>query len=329
MMMRTGLVSLILGLHWCVCQQPFYLLSTAPSSVAINRDNGEVFIAAGTQLLRLNNTLHLLETVTVSGELVRIALSPDGSELVGCLGGETRTCVVYSTSDLTGGAIAVVENAHYTAENGIAIITTPDSFYLGSEGGVGQGSIFNDNIFLVQYNYTANLIRSTGIDRYRVDSGAFIRHFYGGVSRNGYVYHIVADRGIDEAIRVLRVCDCARQLCSTTEFQALYELTLECRSSVAHTTRVCGVDLVETFGDQTGPLVVVTRCEEEGEGGLGGSRNRVCAFRLSDIDNDMDAFYDGCRAGFLSNFQLPWGVPTPCSSFRVSMIYKNYLWFLI
>ena len=146
----------MLGLQWCICQQSSFLFTAAPSSVAINRDNGEVFIAAGSQLLRLNNTLHLLETVTVSGELVRIAVSPDGSKLVGCLGGETRTCVVYDTSDLTGGAIAVVEDAHYTAENGIAIITTPDSFYLGSEGDVERGSIFNDNIFLAQYNYTAN-----------------------------------------------------------------------------------------------------------------------------------------------------------------------------
>ena len=315
---RAGLILLTLGLQWCVCQRPSYLLNTAPSSVTVNSDNGEVFISAGSQLLRLNNTLHLLETISVSGELVRIAVSPDGRRLVGCLGGETRTCVIYDTGDLTGGEIAVVEDAHYTVENGLAIILTPNSFYLGSEGGVERGLIF-----LAQYNYTAGLVRSSGTDRYRVDSGAFIRHFYGGVSRNGYVYYFVADRG--EAIRVLRVCDCVRQPCSTTEFQALYELILECRSSADETTRVCSIDLVESFGDQTGPLVVVTRCEEEVEGGLGGSRNRVCAFHLSDIDNDMDAFYDGCRAGSPTNFQLPWGVSTPCSSFRVSMIYKNYL----
>ena len=114
------------------------------------------------------------------------------------------------------------------------------------------------------------------------------------------------------------MCDCARQLCSTTEFQALYELTLECRSSADETTRVCGVDLVESFGDQTGPLVVVTRCEEEVEGGIGGLRNRACAFRLSDIDGDMDAFYNGCRAGTPANFQLPWGFSTPCSALSVS-----------
>ena len=113
MIIRIGLVSLILSLQWCICQQPSFLFTAAQSSVAVNRDNGEVLVAAGSQVLRLNNTLHLLETVSVSGELVRIALSPDGSKLVGCLGGETRVCVVYSTSDWTGGEIAVVENVHY------------------------------------------------------------------------------------------------------------------------------------------------------------------------------------------------------------------------
>ena len=55
----------------------------------------EVFVAAGTQLVRLSRDLELLETVVVEGELVRIALSPDGGRLVGCLGGDTRTCLMY------------------------------------------------------------------------------------------------------------------------------------------------------------------------------------------------------------------------------------------
>ena len=311
--LAVGVFILVWLLQLCACQQSSYPLDTAPSSVAVNRDNGEVFIAAGSQLLRLSNTLELLETVSTSGELVQIALSPDGSRLVGCLSGETRTCFVYNTSNLIGGAIAMVEDAHYRTENGLALITTADSFYLGSEGDRGDDLVPRNSIFLAQYDYAANLTRSSE-NRYRVNANAFIRLFYGGVSRNGYVYYFVADRGTN-GIRVLRVCDCERQPCSTTEFQALYELILECRSSADVTTRVCGVDLVESFGDQTGPLVVVTRCEEENENEEGGTRNRVCAFSLSDIDNDMDAFYNGCRTG---NFQLPWGVSTPCSALSVS-----------
>ena len=291
-------------------QLPSFSLDEAPSSVAVNSLNGEVFVAAGTQLVRLSRDLELLETVVVEGELVRIALSLDGGRLVGCLGGDTRTCLVYDTSNLTSGPSATVENAHYNPENGLAIVATTDAFYLGSEGGLGLG---NDNMFLAQYNYTSEVVRTTGTVRYRVQNTNFIRQFYGGVSCNNYVYYFVADRGSDDSIRVLRVCDCARHPC-TSEFEALYELTLECRASATDNTRVCGVDLVESFAGQTGPLVVVTRCEEDGSQ----PRNRACAFKLSDIDGDMDTYFTGCRTGVRSESYLPWDVARSCSQFTVS-----------
>ena len=74
---------------------------------------------------------------------------------------------------------------------------------------------------------------------------------------------------------------------------------MECRSSATDGIRVCGVDLVESFAGQTGPLVVVTRCDE------GRRRNRVCAFKLDDIDGDMDAFFTGCVTGVHSESDLP------------------------
>ena len=91
--LESGFILLSIA-QLCLCQLPSYSLDTPPSSVAVNRDNGEVFIVAGTQLLRLSSDLDLQESVAVSGELVRIALSPDGGRLVGCLGGESRTCLV-------------------------------------------------------------------------------------------------------------------------------------------------------------------------------------------------------------------------------------------
>ena len=296
---------LLCVLQWSIGQLASYSLDEAPSSVAVNSENGEVFVATSSQLLRLSRGLDLLETANVSGELVRMALSPDGSRLVGCLGGDSRTCLVYDTSDLSSGPTATVENAHYNPENGLAIVTTVDGFYLGSEGSIVQQG--NDNIFLGQYNYTSDVVRSTaGTLLYRVENDDFIRQFYGGVSRNDYVYFFVADhRTTSDNIRVLRVCDCAREPC-TSEFEALYELTLECRSSAVDVTRVCGVDLVESFGDQTGPLVVVTRCEN------GGARNRACAFRLADIDRDMDAYFNGCMDGSHSDSELPWQGSRSC-----------------
>ena len=292
-----------------------FSLIEAPSSVAVSSENGEVFIAAGTRLLRLSRDLDLLETAEVGGELARISLSPDGGRLVGCLAGDTRTCLVYDTSSLSGGATATVENAHYNQENGLAIVTTTDSFYLGSEGGTGLIQA-NDNIFLAQYNYTSETVRTTGSARYRVQFNNFVRQFHGGVSWNGYIYYFVADRGSDNALRVLRVCDCAREgACTTDEFRALYEMIIECRSSATDNTRVCGVDLVESFAGQAGPLVVVTRCEN---GGIQ-NRNRACAFRLADIDSDMNAYLTGCRSGGEhSESDLVWETSRSCSQFTVS-----------
>ena len=310
-------VLLLLSVHISLCQSS-YPLQAAPSSVAVNTENGEVFIAAGSQLLRLNNSLHLLENVTVSGggELVVIALSPDGSRLVGCLGGDSRTCLVYDSQNLTSGETATVSNAHYNPENGLAIITTDESFYLGSEGGVEGAVGTNDNIFLAQYNYTSSTVRTTGDMRFRVDTTSLIWYFYGGVSRNGYVYYFVADEN-PTAVRVLRVCECVRETCSS-EFNALYEMAVVCRGA-SETTRVCGVDLLESFADQNGPLVVMTQCDD---GAVNQRRNRACVFLLSDIDDRMDTFYNNCRDSPLlriPSFQLPWETSRSCSVFNVSV----------
>ena len=254
--------------------------------------------------------LEPLENVTVSGggELVRLALSPDGSTLVGCLGGDSRTCLVYDSEDLSSGPSARVDNAHYNSENGLAIIAMNDSFYLGSEGAFEGGG--NDNIYLAQYNYSSDTVRTTGGGRYRVDRADFVRYFYGGIGRNGYVYYFVADPD-PSSVRVLRVCDCARTTCSS-QFEALYEQVLQCTWSAA-TTRVCGVHLLESFAGLAGPLVVVTQCDS-------GTRNRACAFLLSDIDGDMDAYYDECRDGNNPNSGAPWDVSRQCSEFNVSVI---------
>ena len=89
-------------------------------------------------------------------------------------------------------------------------------------------------------------------------------------------------------------------------------MIIECRSSATVNTRVCGVDLVESFAGQAGPLVVVTRCED------GGDRNRACAFRLADNDGDMDAYLTGCRSGGEhSESSLPWETSRSCSQFTV------------
>ena len=303
-------VLLLLSVQICFCQ-PSYPLPAAPSSVEVNKDNGEVFVAAGSQLLRLNNSLYLLENVTVSGggELVVIALSPDGSRLVGCLGGDARTCLVYDSQKLTSGETATVNNAHYNPENGLAIVTTDESFYLGSEGTIQGEETGNRNIFLAQYNYTSATVRTTGDTRFRVTaSNIFNRHFYGGVARNGYVYYIVSD--FPGNIRVLRVCDCAQETCSS-EFDALYETLVNCIGPQAsETIRVCDLDFVEMSDNL---MILMTECDD----GTVSSFLRTCEFYLSDIENYMETFYFTCRDSDPFESQLVWNPSQSCSGFNV------------
>ena len=80
-----------------------------------------------------------------------------------------------------------------------------------------------------------------------------------------------------------------------------------------YSARICGVDLVESFGDKTGLLVVVSWCDD----GDVKARNRVCAYKLSDIDNNMDDYYTQCMGGSISNTFLPWSYTRSCSEFSV------------
>ena len=303
----------------CSWSQPSFSLPASPSSVAVSSDSEEVFVAAGAQLLRLDGQLRLLENVTVSGELLRIALSSGGGRLVGCLGGSSRTCLVFNSSSLASGATATVSGARYLTENGVAVIAVDHSFYLGSEGAV---SASNNRIQLGQYQYTAENTPVRARE-YIVDTGggnSFDRLFYGGFARNGYVYYFVADQaGAENGIRVLRVCDCVCDCesgsYSRSSFEALYELTLRCGSGSSSATEVCGVTLLETFADRDEPVVVVTQCEVS-------IRNRVCGYLLSDIDSNMNTFYNQCRDNALPQIDLPWeSVQRLCTSFSVSCDY--------
>ena len=147
-----------------------------------------------------------------------------------------------------------------------------------------------------------------------MDSAGFVRYFYGGI---GYVYYFVADQD-PNAIRVLRVCGFGRETC-TSEFAALYEEVLTCHGSTTVTTGVCGVHLLESFAGQTGPLVVVTQCDD----GAGDTRNRACAFLLSDIDQDMDNIYARCQSRMRSDTDLPWNRPRLCVQFNVRLCFSS------
>ena len=291
----------------CSGQQSFSL-PTSPSGVAVRSGSGEVFVATGSRLLRLDRQLGLVEEAVVSGNLLRIALSPDGGRLVGCLAGGLKTCLVFNTSNL---AVATVNDAAYEDENGIAIIATNHSFYLGSEGAPTTG---DDVIVLSQYQYTAGAVR-TGM--YQIDANNFNRLFYGGFTRNGFIYYFVADRN-PSSIRVLRACDCESGSCTSNIFLALYELELQCDGTAAITTKVCGVTILDTFADLQEPVVIITQCES----GVQASRNRVCGYRLSEIDRQIHNTYMDCRNMMTLTNTIPWHAVSPsCSEFNVIVIY--------
>ena len=186
------------------------------------------------------------------------------------------------------------------------MIAIGDSFYLGSEGAAGMQG--NDRILLTQYQYTSETIHTT---EYSIETADFDRHFYGGFTMNmdGYVYFLVADQA-PTAIRVVRVCDYAREPCSS-QLQAVVEMTLICNASTGATTRVCGVHLLESFADINVPIVVVTLCDTES------THNRAYAFWIEDIEDEILRLVYSCNVVAAHNNELPWNISRPCSQFYV------------
>lgn len=296
-----NLFLLLLTINLCSGQQQFFLPAPS-SSVAVNSNSGEVFVAVIDVVWRLDRHLEVVEPeYHVGGELLKIVLSPDGGRLLGCVA--EGACLTFDSSSLESGH-SVLSDVQYISENNLAVIAVNHSFYLGSEGPVGA----DRRIQLSQYQYTDESVRTS---EYLSDSDMFTGFsFYGGFTRNGYTYYFVSDVARGEA-RVLRVCDCASDTCSSSSFEALYLLTLQC-SDVLYHSQLCGVTLLETFADQDEPVVVVTHC--------GANGNRVCGYLLSEIDSSMDAFYEQCRHNTSLSFQLPWKQEaTSCSSFAVSL----------
>ena len=129
------------------------------------------------------------------------------------------------------------------------------------------------------------------------------------MNMDGYVYFLVADQA-PTAIRVVRVCDYAREPCSS-QLQAVVEMTLICNASTGATTRVCGVHLLESFADINAPIVVVTLCDTES------THNRAYAFWLEDIEDEILRLVYSCNVVAAHNNKLAWNISRPCSQFNV------------
>ena len=108
-------------------QQREFSLSASPSDMKVDGE-GRVFLAAGSQLLRLDSNLTLQENVTLGSSVLRVALSSDERRVVVCL--SDLSCAVYNASDF--GAGEQLKRTGVSASSVALFTAEENSFYLGS-----------------------------------------------------------------------------------------------------------------------------------------------------------------------------------------------------
>ena len=272
--------------------------------------DGRVFLIAGNQLLRLDSPLALQVNVTLGSSVLRVALSSDERRVVVCL--SDLSCAVYNASDF--GAGEQLRRTGASASSSVVALFTAEenSFYVGSVVG---GALPSMN--LGQYGFVESFARSTN---YRIEQGGFMRTFFGGFVNGTNAYYFMADgdpRNV-RGLRVLRACHIST--CSSPcNFEALYEVRIDC-GAFPQNSVICGLSVLDSFAGSSDTTVVLARCNAASMS----ARNRVCSFRLADIDREMGRKYTEC-AGGTGNIQVAWDFSgsigrRSCSGFQVIAI---------
>ena len=288
-------------------QQREFYFSGGSASMTVDGD-GRVFLATGNQLLRLDSTLALQENVTLGSNVLRVALSSDERRVVVCL--SDMSCAVYNASDFGAGEQSRRTGASVSSDVVALFTAEENSFYVGSVVG-GASPSMN----LGQYGFVEeSFVRSSD---YRIQRSGFMRTFFGGFVNGTNAYYFMTDGSPSDVrgLRVLRACDILT--CSSPcNFDALYELRIDCGSGTFPATSfICGLSVLDSFAGSSDTTVVLARCNT---GTV--ARNRVCSFRLADIDREMDRKYTEC-AGRTGDIQVAWDAAQDrrCSSeFQVS-----------
>ena len=305
-------ITLLVGGSLCAAQTDFPLPSQ-PSDMTVDSGGG-VFLAAGSQLFRLDSNLALQENVTLDSDVLKIALSNDESRLVVCLSDES--CDVYSGTDFSAGPQLTVGGAAASPDD-VALFTAPDdAFYVGSYESIPGTT---DVVFLTQHGFgNTGFSRSSG-DTFFSQTNQFTRTFYRGFVQDANAYYFVIDNSpnsspdVARGVRVLRVCDITE--CDggsgVCEVNALYEAELVCSGLNVVRAGICGVSLLENIAGSAVKTIVLSVCD---------GRNRICSFNLTEIDMAMDDKYTDCSGGTGTN-DLVWGGPSrPCADFQVNII---------
>ena len=275
-------------------QQGVFSLADPPSDMKVDGD-GRVFLAARSQLLRLDSGLALQENVTLGSSVVRVALSSDERRVVVCLG--DLSCAVYNASDFAAGEQLRRSGASVSSEELALFTAEENSFYVGS---ILTGA--STSIHLRQYGFADRNFNRTS--DYRIFRSGFERAFFSGFVSGGNAYYFMADGDPQDVrgLRVLRTCD-------SSSFEALYELRLRCGSGTfPQGALICGLSVLDSFAGSSDTTIVLARCNTEPSG-----RNHVCSFPLADIDDRMNTYYTQC-AGGTGDIQLAWdGAERDCA----------------
>ena len=289
-------------------------VDTGTVNVAVVSSRGQVFVGAnlagssGCCLYSLDGNLTQRDKVQCrSGvSILKLALGPDGDTVVACM--SNRSCIVYSSSNMTAGPVRVIRNAFITTSNdGVALVSAPvigggNSFYVGSSNGTV--------ILIGQYGLdgaAGSVSRASG-NLFGVTAGSFTRNWFGGFVAGSYTYFVVLDVSTSPtAMRVLRVCDNSNE----TSVAAMYETELNCLSLTSRidaASRFAGVSLVNAYPNGTSfePSLIVGVVTPNSNGGA--YLSRVCTFSLPKIDSAMASASSQCSPG-----ALPWRISSPSS----------------
>ena len=286
MVSRMHLVSCRIALCYVLplfvtAQQREFSLPNRPSDMKVD-GGGRVFLAAGSQLFRLDSALALQENVTLGSSVVRVALSSDERRVVMCLG--DLSCAVYNASDLAAGEQSTRPGA--SASSGeLALFTAEENrYYVGNFRVIREGQA--PTILLGHYGFgDRNFTRTSD---YQASRSGFQRTFFNGFVSGGNAYYLMTDGDPRDVrgLRVLRTCD-------SSSFEALYELRIDCGSGTfPQGSLICGFSVLDSFAGSSDTTVVLARCNADASG-----RNRVCSFLLTDIDNRMNTYYTQCAGG--------------------------------
>ena len=311
--------TLALFLFLATCGAQNFSLPASPLETVAD-SNGRLFVSTagvgageGGRVYRLSgDSLREEEVLQLpAGDgVLRMALSSDHSRLVVCFA--NRSCSVYNSSDLNAGAQRTVDDVSLSSSS-MALFTAPvsgggDSFYAASVG-ANLDTGFQD-IRLAQYGFAGAENSVNRLSNLEVRLSEFTRTFVGGFVENSSAYFVAIDTDPStiRALHVMRVCDTSGE----SDFPAVYEAELNC-GSTALTTEVPSVSVVRNLGET---WVVLSKSQP------GSTKNRVCSFPLSSIDQELDETYTTCRdTSAFTDIPLSWlaNVGT-CNAFSVSVL---------